>query len=64
MPVTFTETEPKKFVHETAALYTTVCPAAAGCGGVTVKLRVGRTTVTVIWTECTKAPLVAVIVTG
>jgi len=64
MPVTFTETEPKKFVHETAALYITVCPAEAVCGGVTVKLRVGWATVTVICAECTKPPLVAVIVTG
>jgi predicted transcriptional regulator len=63
-PVEFTETEPKKLVHETANVYVTVCPAEAVCGGLTVKLRVGRTTVTLIWTECTKPPLVAVIVTG
>jgi len=64
MPVAFTETEPKKFAHETVNVYLTVCPAEAVCGGLTVKLSVGITTVTVICAECTKPPLVAVIVTG
>jgi hypothetical protein len=41
MPVTFTEVDPTNPVHETANVYVTVCPAAAVCGGLTVKLRVG-----------------------